>query len=221
MNDLKHLLERALDGGPAVDANVDPTADLLRGRSRLQHRRKVTLAGAAVVALGVAIIPVALNGSTGSSDRIQAGQELPSTSAPAQPERLPSVALVNYTGKQIPGYQVASVPEGWKIQGGNASALVIAPKGFKDKDVNSFVGKIAVMLQSKDASEPTQGDVQQVDDRPGRLHVEGDTQVLTYQAADERWMVIQAPTSLGWTGSQIAEFASGVKILSNAEAGVG
>jgi hypothetical protein len=222
VNDLKNLLEKALVDRPLID--VDPAADLMRGRNRLQHRRKVTLAGTAAVALGIAIIPLALNGTSGSSNSNQAGPRLSSTSAPSRPaqaQRLPALELVAYTGKQIPGYQVASVPKGWQIQGGDASVLTIAPKGFKDKDFSSFVGKIVVMLQSKDAAEPTEGAVQEVDGRPGRLDVQGDTQLLTYQIADKRWMVIQAPTSLGWDGTKLAQFASGVKVLDNAEAGVG
>jgi len=228
VNDLKNLLELALDDRPLID--VDPAADLMRGRNRLQRRRKVTLAGAATVALGVAIIPMALNGA-GSSNPNQAGSQLPSRSAQAQsaparagstqPKSLPELQLVAYTGKQIPGYRVASVPQGWRIQGGDAFVLTIASKGFKDKDYMSFAGKIAVMLQSKDAAEPTQGDVQKVDGRPGRLDTQGDTQMLTYQIADKRWMVIQAPTSLGWDGAKLAEFASGVKVLGNAAASVG
>jgi hypothetical protein len=228
MNDLKDLLARALDDAPPADAEMDPAADLIRGRSRLLYRRRVALAGAATVALGVAIIPVALNGSAEPVKQNQASSPSSSSSVPAtQPKRLPGLALVAYTGEQVPGYRVASVPEGWKIQGGDAYALAIVPKGFKEpKDskeqgITSYVGKLVVMLQSRDAPPPTQGKEQLVDGRPGRLDVQGDVQMLTYQNVDERWMVIQAPTSLGWNGDQIAEFASGVEVLGNAEASRG
>jgi hypothetical protein len=56
-----------------------------------------------------------------------------------------------------------------------------------------------------------------VDGRPGNVDVQGDTQILVYQDADGRWVVIQAPTSLGWDGERIARFAAGVEVLDNAE----
>jgi hypothetical protein len=213
MNDLKNLLEKALYGGPAASAPIDPADDLARGRSRLRQRRAVTLAGVAAVSLGLAVIPMTLNGNS-----TPASSNPPVVAAPAE---LPGLDLVAYQGEQIPGYQVDSTPKGWVIQGGDKFVLTIAPKNATDKDFRSFAGKLVVMLMSKDASPPTTGTDQPVDGRPGRLDVQGDTQILTYQAADERWMVIQAPTSLGWNGDRLAEFAADVKVLTNAEAGVG
>jgi hypothetical protein len=248
MNDLKNLLERALDDGPVADAQIDPAADLARGRTRLRHRRTVTLAGTAAVALGLAVIPLTLNGSTGSAGPSQAGGSTrtgPLTKASgSQSPTLPSLELVTYHGKQAPGYRVASTPKGWAIQGGDPFVLTIAPTNTKDKHYTSFVGKLVVMLQSRDAKPPTEGTVQLVDGRPGRLTVEepaatdarklaaggksgaaaqpaGGTQMLTYQDAKGRWIVIQAPTFLGWDGARLAQFAAGVEVLNNAEAGRG
>jgi hypothetical protein len=227
MNDLKDLLEKALNDGPAADPSVDPAADLARGRARLRRRRTLAVAGATAVVLGVGFVPLALNNG-GSADRIQAGSSSPGNQKPAAPksssaqtDALPALSLVAYHGKQVPGYRVASTPEGWAIQGGDPYVLTIAPKDAKDKEYSSFVGKIAVMLMSKDATAPTEGKQQKVDGRTGWLDVQGDTQILTYQAADKRWMIIQAPTSLGWDGDRLAEFAAGVEVLGNAEAGVG
>src|SRR5215213_3286282 len=104
MNDVKNLLEKALDGGPAANAPVDPTDDLRRGHSRLRQRRTVTLASAAAVALGLAVIPLTLN--QGSAPTTQ-NQAAPSTTGVT----LPALDLVAYQGKQIPGYQVASTPK--------------------------------------------------------------------------------------------------------------
>jgi hypothetical protein len=40
---------------------------------------------------------------------------------------------------------------------------------------------------------------------------------LTYQGADGRWLYSQVPTSVGWSGADMAEFAAGVTVLKNAE----
>ena len=221
MNDLKNLLERALDNGPAAEFEVDPMADLIRGRNRLRHRRTVTLtvASAAAAALSVGVVSISMNGTAAPAIQIQAGR--PSSSATEEPAALPSLELVTYQGKQVPGYRVASTPKGWVIQGGDPAVLTIAPKGAKDKHYDSFVGKLVVMLQSEEAEPPTEGTKQPVDGRPGWLKVEGGTQMLTYQGADKAWIVIQAPISLGWDGDRLAQFATGVEVLGNARPGHG
>jgi len=55
----------------------------------------------------------------------------------------------------------------------------------------------------------------------GRLTVEDHTQMLVYQDARGHWVVIQAPTSLGWDDAQLAGFAAGVIVLHNARPGHG
>jgi hypothetical protein len=146
-------------------------------------------------------------------------------SRPAQAARThPSaggIALVAYEGKQAPGYQVAEVPNGWVVQGGDAYALVLAPQGDKDTSIDSFIGKLVVMLQSRDASAPTGGTAQPVAGRPGRFDVQDGTEILTYQDSAGGWVVIQAPTSLGWDSTRLAQFAAGVQVLGNAQQGRG
>ena len=206
MDDVKDLLERALtDGhGPSPDQPIDAAGDLARGRSLLRRRRLAGLAGAVTVVAVVAIVPWATHaagsGTTGSAEPI---------------------ALIAYQGEQAPGYQVAEVPSGWVVQGGNAYALVIAPQGDPDQSIGSFLGKLVVMLQSRDASAPTRGASQPVAGQPGRFDVQGDTQILTFQGGDHRWVVIQAPTSLGWDSARLAQFAAGVQVLGNAQQGRG
>jgi hypothetical protein len=73
------------------------------------------------------------------------------------------------------------------------------------------------MLQSRDAGAPTAGSSQPVAGRPGRFDVQDNTQILTYQDAAHGWVVIQAPTSLGWDSARLAQFAAGVQVLSNAQ----
>jgi hypothetical protein len=79
---------------------------------------------------------------------------------------------VAYEGKQAPGYRVAEVPKGWEIQGGNAYALTIAPKDAADRNPDSFLGKLVVMLQSVDAGGPGAGHAGVGRRRPGNVHVE-------------------------------------------------
>jgi hypothetical protein len=226
-DDLKHLLGLALaDGhGPHPLQPVDPAADLMRGRRLLRRRRAVRAGGfAATAAACVAVAAVALGGGNAATGAPPAaGGDQPASTAPQAPAtgELRSIALVAYDGRQVPGYRVAEVPRGWEVQGGNAFALTIGPRGAADQEPNSFAGKLVVMLQSRDAGVPDVGASQPVDGRPGRLDVQGDTQILTYQRADDRWVVIQAPTSLGWDGDRIARFATGVEVLDNAEPGVG
>ena len=244
MSDVKDLLQRALsDGnldnsGGAGDLHLsDPAADLARGRTRLHRQRVARLGGAtAAVLLVGAVVPVALSG-LGDHGTTQAGPIRPLSTASAGPRssaaptaatssksptvKLDSIALVSYTGKQPQGYTVDWMPKGWEIQGGNPTALIIAPKDAKDQDPDSFIGKLVVLSQSEGVAPDTSGTAQTVAGRPGYLKVEDDVQILTYKSATKMWVVIQAPTSLGWDGAQIAKFASGVTVLGTAQPGLG
>ncbi len=113
------------------------------------------------------------------------------------------------------------MPSGWVIQGGNAFVLVLAPQGDKDTDINAFIGKLVVMLQSKDAHGPGPGTSQPVAGRPGRFDVQGNTEILTYRDQAGAQVVIQAPTFLGWNATRLAQFAAGVQVLHNAQQGRG
>jgi len=221
MNDLKDLLELALsDGhGPDPAQRPDPSGDLARGRRQAQ-RRRLRLGGAAAGSAAVVaavVVPLAVH-SAGHTASPHAGQVTrPAASSAPAPTTATAIALVTYDGKQPPGYQVSEVPRGWIIQGGNPYVLTLAPKGDPDTSVDSFVGKLVVMLQSRDASAPTTGKRQPVDGRPGRFDVQGKTQMLTYKDAKGDWVVIQAPTSLGWDSTRLARFAAGVQVLGNAQ----
>ena len=230
MTDLKSLLELSLNdrAGLAPGGPVDPTGDLARGRHLLRRRRRAVLSAGAAGAAGVAVVALVLANAGPSAAGHPAVATRPSgavhPSAAVHPSGHPlttapaSVALVAYNGQQAPGYQVAKVPKGWVIQGGNPFVLTIAPADDPDKSVDVFVGKLVVMLQSRDASDPSgPGRPQQVAGRPGHFDVQGDTQILTYQDAKGHWIVIQAPVSLGWDSNVLAEFAAGAQVLHNAQ----
>lgn len=232
MNDLKDLLALALtDAVPAGSEPADPAADLARGRALLRRRRAMQLSGATGALLVLGLVPLAAGMTTsgrspaasiGSGPGIAVSSPRTGGTGSAPADHVAMVDLVHYNGKQPPGYQVGMVPKGWEIQGVDAWALVIAPKDFPDQSLQSFQGKLVVMLQSKDAEVPGPGTSLPVNGRTGRFHLSGDdTQMLVFQTADQHWVVVQAPLSLGWTQAKLAAFAAGVKVLSTAQAGVG
>ena len=229
MNDLKDLLELALSDVPGRDARVDPDADLARGR-RLLRRRRQRLAGVTAAVLCGVLVPLALQGSAPShhpapaavaSSRPQPSHSQASqTSAPDKQSR--QIKLVAWVGTQPPGYQVAWMPKGWVVQGSTPFALVMAPPNDKDKSPDSFVGKLVVMLQSRDATAPPADWANQpVNGREGKFDVQGPTQILTFKNASGQWVVIQAPVFLGWDSAELAKFASGVQVLAAAQQGRG
>jgi hypothetical protein len=234
MTDLKDLMVTALADGHGPDDGQEVTgetaaADLACGRRLLRRRRAAGLVGGASVAAAAAgITAVAVSLASAGPGTLRPAQAGPASRAAvsAAPRVTPSpiarsIALVSYAGQQIPGYQVAEVPSGWVIQGGSPSALVIAPAGDHDTSIYSFLGKLVVMLKSPDEPVPTHAPRQPVAGRPGYLRVQDGTQIMTFRAANGAWVDIQAPTSLGWDGAELAQFAAGVEVLGNAQAGRG
>ncbi len=231
MNDLKDLLELALSDVPGRDARADPAADLARGRRRLRRRRQrlAGLAGVTAAVLCGVLVPLALQGSaprydsppTAASSHAQPSRTQPGqTGAPATPSR--QIKLVAWVGTQPPGYRVDWMPKGWVVQGSTPFALVMAPPDDKDKSPESYVGKLVVMLQSRDAIAPPAAWANQpVNGREGKFDVQGDTQILTFKIASGQWVVVQAPVSLGWDSAELAKFAGGVQVLAAAQQGRG
>ncbi|HMH91324.1 MAG TPA: hypothetical protein VK586_09600, partial [Streptosporangiaceae bacterium] len=196
----------------------------------LRRRRAAGLVGGAaatVAAAGVTAVAVSLaTAGPGAARPEQAAGPAGRAAATSAPRVAPSpdaaaIALVSYSGTQIPGYQVTEVPSGWVIQGGSPSALVIAPAHDPDTSIDSFTGKLVVMLKSVDEPVPVHAPRQPVAGRPGYLRVQEGTQIMTFQAANGAWVDIQAPTSLGWDGTELAQFAAGVQVLGNAQPGHG
>jgi hypothetical protein len=222
VNDMKELLELALgEHTPGPDRPADSGADLARGRRRrLRRRRAATLAGVTAVVLCSVAVPLgALHGAgantAGHSSAASARAALPGQTAVASHARSPDrIELVVWKGTQPPGDQVSEVPRGWVVQGSNPYALTIAPANDPDKAANNFAGKLVVVLRSVTITgPPTQGTPQPVNGRQGMFGVEGDTQSLIFLAAGGHWVVVQAPTSLGWDSAELAKFASGVRVL--------
>jgi hypothetical protein len=231
MTDLRDLMVLALADGHGPDTGQEVTAataacDLARGRRLLRRRRAAGLVGgASVAAVAAGVTAVAVSLATAGPAAVRPAQAAGPAGA-AAPRVAPTpvaaaIALVSYSGAQIPGYQVAEVPSGWVIQGGSPSALVIGPAHDSDTNIYSFTGKLVVMLKSVDEPVPVHAPRQPVAGRPGYLRVQDGTQIMTFQAANGAWVDIQAPTSLGWDGTELARFAAGVQVLGNAEPGHG
>lgn len=217
MNDLKDLFELALtDGGaPAGDGPADPAADLARGKKLLARRRRRRVFGAAAVTAAVAAGVVA------------AGVVATVPGGPGGPGAPAGIRLVAYSGAQPPGYTVTVIPAGWVIQGSNPFALVIAPANAPNSDPDVFVGKLIVTQEAFDqAGSSAQG--------WSAVHVAGhvvyyaaqigagsQTAGLVIEEAPGRWLLVQAPTSLGWTRQQMVRFGLGVTVLPTAQEGKG
>jgi hypothetical protein len=231
VNDVKDLLELALSDIPGQGERVDPAADLARGRRLLRRRRQrlAGLAGVTATVLCGVLVPLALQGSapryylppTAASSHAQPSRTQPGqTAAPVQQPQ--QIKLVAWVGTQPPGYRVNWMPKGWVVQGSTPFALVMAPPNDKDKSPDSYLGKLVVMLQSRDATAPPADWADQpVNGRPGKFDVHGDTQILTFKNASGQWVVIQAPVSLGWDSAELAKFGGGVQVLAAAQQGRG
>jgi hypothetical protein len=159
--DLRHHFDTL--AGPEVDPTMDDiNADLDRGRRALRKRRTVQkLAGSAFAAAALAAgLTLTMSGTPAAT-----------TPTVAQPGSIsaPATRLVAYKGDQPKGYTIDKVPNGWEIQADDRNALILAPKDALDKDPNSFVGKIGIMLQSKDQHGAPKGKKVQVGDVPGVL----------------------------------------------------
>jgi hypothetical protein len=212
MMDLHDRLDRI--AGPAAEPTpAQADADLARGRRALNRRRAVQKLGVAAVALAGAV-------AWGT----QAG---PAPSDPAPPPaRVASAKLVAYRGEQPQGFTIDKVPAGWEVQGGGLANLTIAPKGIADRHPDSFVGKIAIMLQSADDTSTPDGTRITVGGRPGVLQPVGAGGVehgrtLWVQQPDGVWMLVQIWDSRGWTEQDIAEFADGIHVEPGAQRGHG
>jgi len=220
MMDLKDLLARALDDQPApadTPALADKSQDdLARGQRLLRRRRRrrqwLTASSAAVAVVAVAVIvPLATSGSRAPGAKATTGSRT----------TMDQIKLVDYTGAQPPGYTVTMIPDDWVIQGSNPFALTIAPANASSKDPNVFVGKLVILQEAFDTSD-TQG-LKKTDVRGHTAYyqVEDGTASLIIEQTPSRWLDVQAPTSLGWTEQEEAQFGAGITILPTAQEGKG
>lgn len=231
MTDLKDLLglvlhDHSIDGDPGTMPVQD---DLARGQRLLRRRtrNRMMVGGAAVAIVAVAAIVPAVASGPGTSDTNPVRAAVPnpvvSGSGPAHAGTKPAahIELVDYTGTQPAGYTVKTIPAHWVIQGSTPLALTIAPANASDKDPNVFIGKLVILQESFDTSH-TQGLTKTyVQGHVAYYQVEDGIASLIIDQTPGRWLDVQAPTSLGWTEHQEAQFGAGVTILPTAQEGQG
>jgi hypothetical protein len=197
--------------GPAVPpTTAEATADLTRGRRALVRRRAVQKLGASAFAA------VALAGAV----TWNAGQD----ATPKPPAQVAATRLVAYQGKQPQGFTIDKVPAGWEVQGGGLGNLTIAPEGLADQNPDSFVSKIAIMLQSVDDKSTPSGTPLSVGGKPAVINPAGGVEFgknLWVQQPDGVWMLVQIWDARGWTQQDIAEFADGIHVEAGAQRGHG
>jgi len=205
--------------GPAgVTSAEQVNADVARGRRALRRRRLFRSAGAS--AFAVAALAAAITYGASGGNGSPAGTTTASgTSAPAV-----ATQLVAYQGEQPKGFTIDKVPAGWEVQGVNAAALTIAPKGLADKNPDSFVGKIAIMLQSADDHSTPTGTSIQVGGKPGVINTPedpGNSKNLWVKEPNGIWLQVQIWDASGWSQAAIVEFGAGIHVLPGAVQGRG
>ncbi|WP_306209731.1 hypothetical protein [Actinoplanes sp. RD1] len=239
MNALRDSLD-TIAGSPAAPSETQLGADLVRGKQALRRRRALQAAGGSAFAVAAVVAAVSLTTTTTGS-----GPNAPVAAPPAATStQAPAVKLVAYKGKQPEGFTVDKVPDGWFIQTSDTSSLLLAPKDRskaptdfgKDPwgnpikpsvdpydDPTSFIGKIGVFLQSKDASSPTDGKKVDVAGTEGFLqNMEGDdSKTLWVLRGDKPAVTIQFWEGIGLTEAQMIEFGAGVHVEKGAVQGAG
>ena len=144
----------------------------------------------------------------------------PSSSAPSRNQGS-TVDLVAYTGAQPEGFELATVPEGYVLQGSDAFVLTLAKPGDTTHPLN-FENKVVIMLESQDAAQRLgAGRDVTVNGEPGKLDGRSDeTRTLRYFQG-EHLVLVQVWEGIGLTDDQIVEMAEGITVTSAVVAGVG
>jgi hypothetical protein len=218
MKNLQEGLARI--AGPDLEPTREQVvADLVRGQRALRRRRTVQAAAGSVFAVAaVAAAVIAGTGGTpaGTQSSTQAGGDRPASSSPLTV----GTKLVAYQGQQPKGFTLDKVPDGWELQSANDYGIVIAPKGIKDKDPNSFAGKIVAQLQEFAPNEELKGKEVTVNGAAGLLTKmldQNDGGALFVKLGEGRWLFIQVWDGLGWGEREMLEFASGIHVDENAK----
>ncbi|WP_019874451.1 hypothetical protein [Sporichthya polymorpha] len=219
-SELRSMLD-SVAGPPRPAREADVAGDLTRGHSALR-RRRLTLVTNGTLAL--AVVGGLVVASTGAFD----GSSTPASPAVAAPavelgtDTTSAIQFVAYSGRQPEGFSVETIPDGWKLQGVNEYVLLVVPPSGADPSLDVFKGKIAVMLESQDASGPYEGSEIAVGDRTGVLSRMGDGYgQLHWTDAKGNNLVVQWPDTREFTDEQMAAFAAGVTVTGDAKAGRG
>jgi hypothetical protein len=237
MSDITELFSTIAPTTSADPSAETVDADLARGRlamARDHRRRTIRRSMAATTTVAAAAVIVLVAAQLGSPSVHHAPTAAPTTSritvnkepvpTVKKPHHLkaPAIKLVAYSGKQLAGFTVDKVPDGWHLSTSTQYALLIDPKGDNDNDPSVFVGKLAVLTQSSDVHGLPKGTSVTVNGQPGVVTDQGkDGESLTYNDPAGFGVVIQAPKQLNWSDDQLVNFAEGVHVTGNAIASHG
>lgn len=215
-HDLKHALYLATSERPAPDPADDLARALTARTSRTRRRVRIglsSLAMTAVVGVGASIAvtgsdvpaePSAGNGATSSADAREASG---------------GVQLVASTFDASP-YTFDLTPQGWSVQGQNASLVTIAPEGSTTGYRDDFEGKLVIMFEAR----PPGGRKVILDGR--KFWITGDsgyTTISTWTRAGEPEGAVrlQYPDNTGWTEDTMLAFTASVHVGDGANYGGG
>jgi hypothetical protein len=236
MSDITELFEQFAPFADAQPSAETVDADVDRGRQALlrEHRRRTirrsmaataTVAAAAVIAVVVAQIAGSSGGARPRNVTLGPQVAEPAGGQPSVVKthhKTTPIKLVAYNGKQLAGFTVDKVPAGWFLSTSTQFALLIDPNGDKDNDPDAFVGKLAVLTQSRDVHHLPKGTAVTVNGQPGVVTDQGKYgESLTYNDPGGFGVVIQAPAPLHWSDQQLVSFAEGVHVTSDAVASRG
>jgi hypothetical protein len=216
MTDLLHRLSR-LDG-TAATSESDVAGDLTRAHTALARRRRTraAVAGAGLtLGVGAAFGVVAVIGN----DEGAAPADIGASHAPRHAQA--SLRLVEYTGAQPEGFELAKVPEGYVVQGSDAFVLTLAKPGDHSHYL-AFDHKVVVMLASQDAPQRLgEGRDVTVNGTPAVLQGgPGETRNLKY-FQDDHLVDIQVWEDIALTDDQLIELAESITVTADVQAGVG
>jgi hypothetical protein len=226
MTDIKEVLDRTARTVEVTPSAETVEADLRRGRVALARRRRsrvvrFSVAGTVAAALvGTTIVSGDLGG-TNETTRPAPSSRIVPTQGSGRGDAV-AVRLVAYHGEQLDGFIVDQVPEGWYLQGSNTFRLTIAPQGDTSSP-DDFVGKLVVTLLSSSAPQKLpSGEPVKVGAYDGVVTPGPPADTLFYENDAGHIVEIQAwRSSLGWTNEQLASFAQGVQVTSEAQPGIG
>jgi hypothetical protein len=103
-----------------------------------------------------------------------------------------------------------------------AILLTAGDTHLAEENPDSFIGKIAITLQSQDDHSTPSGTAVPVNGRPGVLEKgEQNAESLWVQQPDGLWMQVQIWDARGWSRRAIVEFADGIHVQPGAQQGRG
>jgi hypothetical protein len=211
--------------GPAGATSAEQAdADVARGRRALRRRRAFRSAGASAFAVAALAAAVTYGARGDSAPPAPTTNAAPATADTKAGPAGAATRLVAYQGEQPKGFTIDKVPAGWEIQGVNQAVLTIAPTNAKDKNPDSFVDKIAIMLQSKDDTSTPTGTAVKVGDKPGVINVGLGTdhgKNLWVKEPNGIWLLVQIWDAGGWSDAAMVEFGDGIHVLPGAVQGRG